>query len=147
MCEAESKINEIAKQARIWLEWHYTDIFPDSMEGACAIASTYILKLLDDEKINAMVKISELAAGGNHAFVETNEYIIDITAQQFQDSVDRYLPDIIVTNKNSRKEYFWDNVVARLRTPMDVVYYTMEPAWPDEQIPNLALMEIAHDDF
>lgn len=146
MCEAESKINQIASQARIWLEENYTKVFPGNFQGACAIASTYILKKLSDENIEAMVIITELDCG-NHAYVETKEYIIDITAQQFQDAVDRYLPDIIVMNKRKRKEFFWNNVIARLRSPLDVVYYTMDPAWPDEQIPNLTLMENAHDDF
>lgn len=146
MSAVELKINDIATKSRIWLEKTHSKNFPSHFCGACAIASTFILKQLLAAEIPARVMIAEII-GGQHAFVETDEYVIDITAQQFQRDVDRYLPDIIVRHKDERKELFWKQIVARLVSPEDVVNFTSEPRWPDGQIPDLNEMEVALEDI
>lgn len=146
MSAVELKINDIATKSRIWLEKTHSKNFPSHFCGACAIASTFILRQLILAEIPAKVMISKII-GGQHAFVETDDYVIDITAQQFQRDVDRYLPDIIVRHKDERREQFWQDIQARLLSPEDVINFTSEPKWPDEQIPNLNEMEVALEDI
>lgn len=148
MLAAHSKINTIASRGRYWIENHFSDIFDDNYEGACAWASTYILKQLQEAGINSYVAISQIPnKGGQHAYVVTDDVVIDVTATQFQDRVDKYLPPIIVVGKNRAKEFFWNDVITRLHTPQAVVDFTLEPEWPEEQIPNLAFIEEQYENF
>lgn len=143
-----SLISEIASQGRFWIESQFSEVFTDEYEGACAWASTYILKRLQEQNINAYVAISQLNnKGGQHAFVVTDNHIVDVTATQFQDRIDKFLPPIIVVDKKKAREFFWHDVISRLHTPQAVVDFTLEPEWPEEQIPNLEYIEEHYEDF
>lgn len=134
-------------KGRSWIENNLeVTNFGKDFCGACAWASTYILHRLQLDGISSMVAISQLT-GGQHAFVLTRNYIVDITATQFSKYVDNYLPEVIVMNRNKPKEYFWENIIARLRTPQEVVDYTLRPRWPEEQIPNLKHIEKTYENF
>lgn len=148
MLEERSKIETEASKGRFWLENHFSHVFADDYEGACAVASTYVLKRLQQVGIEAHVAIANLKRRqGQHAFVVTKDFIVDVTATQFQDRVDKFLPPIIVIEREKAREFFWDDIMARLHSPQSVVDFTSEPRWPDEQIPNLEYIEETYEDF
>ncbi len=142
-----SKIDLIAMKARTWIETNLDKKnFNKDFCGACAWAATYILYRLQQEEIESYVAISTIP-GGEHAFVVTKDYIVDVTATQFKHSVDKYLPEVIVVSRKKKREYFWEDVKARLRTPEAVVDYTLDPKWPMGQIPNLKFIEDTYENF
>lgn len=147
MSEVLSKINIAAQLGRSWIEKNLDRRnFGKGFCGACAWASTYILHRLHMDDIESYVAISKII-GGQHAFVITKNYIVDVTATQFKYDVDKYIPEVIVMNRRKEKEHFWQNIIARLRTPEAVVDYTLEPRWPAEQIPNLRYIEETYENF
>lgn len=142
-----SRINIAAMKGRSWIEENLdARVFGDGWCGACAWASTYILHRLQKENIESYVAITKIP-DGQHAFVVTKDYFVDVTATQFKCNVDKYLPEVIVVNRRKGREYFWENVVARLRTPEAVVDFTSKPKWPDSQIPNLKYIEETYENF
>lgn len=148
MQEVRSKIEEAAAKGRFWIENHFSDVFNDLYEGACAIASTYVLTRLLEAEVEAYVAVAQLRKNqGQHAFVVTKDFIIDVTATQFQNRVQKYLPPIIVVEREKAKEFFWNNVIARLHSPQAVIDFVSEPAWPEEQVPNLEHIKETYEDF
>lgn len=147
MSGARSRINIAAMQGRSWIEANLNRRgFGKGFCGACAWASTYILCRLHDEGINSYVAISKIP-GGQHAFVVTRNYIIDVTATQFKLDVDKFLPEVIVMSRRKELEFFWMDVVKKLKTPEAVVAFTKEPRWPDDQIPNLKYIKERYENF
>lgn len=148
MLEERLKIESAASKGRFWLENHFSHVFDEGYEGACAVASTYVLTRLQEIGIEAHVAIAKLKKRqGQHAFVVTKDYIVDVTATQFQDRVDKFLPPIIVVERDRAREFFWDDIMARLHSPQSVVDFTSEPKWPDEQIPDLNYIKETYEDF
>lgn len=146
MQEVLSKINVAAMKGRSWIEANLNKShFRSDYCGACAWASTYILHRLHQEGIDAYVAISRIP-GGQHAFVVTKDYYVDVTATQFQDNK-TFIPEVIVVSRKKPPEYYWQDVMARLRTPAGVVRFTKKPRWPDEQIPNLKFIEETYENF
>ncbi|MCK9530937.1 MAG: hypothetical protein M0R77_10335 [Gammaproteobacteria bacterium] len=147
MSEVRSKVNIAAMKGRSWIERNLSrSNFGKDFCGACAWASTYILHRLQEESINAYVAISKIP-GGQHAFVMTQHHVIDVTATQFRYGSDKYIPDVIVMSRRRAKEYFWEDIVARLRTPQEVIDFTLEPCWPSDQIPNLKHIQETYENF
>ena len=74
------KLHKIAKSARAKCERvnNKHDLFPDTLDGMCGIASAYLFKELKRYKLNPT-----LAENNNHCFILCKGYIIDITASQF----------------------------------------------------------------
>jgi hypothetical protein len=146
MTETSSKINTAAMYGRSWIEKNLDkQNFSRGYCGACAWAATYVLCRLHQEGVSAHVAISKIP-GGQHAFVVTDNYIVDVTATQFADSV-TYYPEVVVYPRRKRHEYFWRDVMARLHTPEDVVTFCKDPAWPREQIPNIKRIKETYENF
>lgn len=147
MQEVRSRINIAAMYGRSWIEKNLNrSHFGKNFCGACAWASTYILHRLQQEEIDAYVAISRIP-GGQHAFVVTKNYFVDVTVTQFSKGHDKFLPEVIVASRRKGREYFWEDIQARLRTPEAVVDFTKEPRWPEEQIPNLRFIEKHYENF
>jgi hypothetical protein len=144
--EALLKINKAAMFGRSWIEENLISKFEWDFCGACAWASTYIQHRLLQEGIAARVAISKFE-GGHHAFVLTDQHLIDVTATQFSPYVTSYLPEVIVMERRKTREFFWENVIALLKTPNEVVEYTKRQVWPESQIPNLGYIEKTYENF
>lgn len=79
-----------------WIQSN-TDCDPDTMMGACCIASYFLYRLL---KKNGYSPTFIIAMDKNdcmgHCWVELESYVLDLTPRQF----DGGLPDILVIKKN-----------------------------------------------
>ena len=137
-------IESLARIARGWVEENLDPHFPD-LCGTCAWASAFILKKFEKHGIEAKALVSKFD-GGNHVFVVTRQYLIDVTATQFDVYTDDLFYDpVIIAKKNKPKPFFWKNIIAELTTAEDLVRYTIRKKWPLDQIPNLIMMEETHD--
>lgn len=76
----KTKLFGIAKKARAKCERvnNKHDLFPDTLDGMCGIASAYLFKELKKHKLNPT-----LAENSSHCFILCKGYIVDITASQF----------------------------------------------------------------
>lgn len=145
MQEVPSVINIAAMKGRSWVEANLVGRFGSDLCGACAWASTYILYRLLREGVKAHVAISKIP-GGQHAFVVTEDFIVDVTATQFSDKK-TFVPEVVIVSRKKEPEYYWENVITRIKTPNGVVRFTKKPRWPDDQIPNLRYIEETYEDF
>jgi hypothetical protein len=80
------KIQALAQQARQWSE-HYASLNPHNysrqLDGMCAIASSYLSRLLTDNQITHKIAIYHGEDWG-HCFVISPTHVIDITATQYR---------------------------------------------------------------
>ena len=90
----------IRSEVEAWVDEN-PDIEPDNLLGACAIAS-YVLQ-------RALVKLGYKpkfvmadSYDGAHCWIELDDYVIDLTATQFNMS----LPKVLIT----KKKYYYDSI-------------------------------------
>jgi hypothetical protein len=88
----------IRSQVEIWTK-HNPDIDEYDLAGACAIASYTLYRCLI--KLGYQPKLIMADSGcGCHCWVELNNYIIDLTATQFN----KALPKVLIVSKYSYKK-------------------------------------------
>lgn len=113
------------------LGWNHQDL-----NGACAVASWLLFKILRDQGIEADFCVS---ADEYHCFCMIHDTVVDPTARQFH-----HYPDVVidtveslsVLHRNSQQWFPWD-VGQRLSSEAEI-----EEAltlWPDDQQPSYCI--------
>jgi hypothetical protein len=78
---SKKKMFELAQCARNWAEkTHFEQYNAKDLCGMCGIASAHLFQILKNAGIRPMI-----AANNAHVFLLLDDYVLDITACQFQD--------------------------------------------------------------
>jgi len=136
MCNKLSRL-EIARRLRlIVIEFLYETkgIVPCHLEGTCAICSKTLAKLFKDFGYPATAVEGSFDANYiNHCWVESENYIYDITISQFQKDFPRlHLPEVLVVS-------IGNGDMGKLFA--DRNYRIKENEWPKEQKPTKELIQ------
>lgn len=128
----------LRKQLDLFAKKTSYEIYLKDLTGACSVASSRLQELLDDHGIKSVVVLAD----DSHCWLETEDYLVDITYTQF----DKKSPKVLVLRKNCEKyfdylenweqwksvdlkaslflywpktqrPYFWDKIEAVLNTP------------------------------
>jgi len=96
-------------------------------ESKCAISSTLISIVLKNKQIKSEIHQNEC-----HAFVFCNDYIIDVTADQFGKEYN----EIYVIHKSEiNGRYIWNTIdIFDCPNKFITYQYKKESDWPEEQI-------------
>ena len=97
------KVRSIIKEHLISNPHNY--YLDDDFTGCCGIASVWLKKVLRKQGIKSKLVVSKLGGtkwDGCHVYLIVGDYLVDITATQFNKK-----PIVIKPLKNA-KEYFWD---------------------------------------
>ena len=115
------KIRRIAKEVRKCAEkkWRWGR----DLGGMCGIASVMLHKELLESGI-----ATDIVCNSWHAFLEYQDYIIDITATQFD------VPKAVFIKKRAKKEGEYWKCERRFQNWEDFVIHQKEVGWPEEQI-------------
>lgn len=99
------KITEIARETRIWADNERKRFnFDETLCGMCAKASAELWRRLT--KAGLSTKIIE---NDCHCYVICEEYLVDITATQFNRK--EIFPNVVILPKeNASKNFFWDEL-------------------------------------
>lgn len=88
---------KIRKDLDLFAKQSKYEIYPKSLCGACCVSAYQLVKVLKEHNIKAKVHTGFNSYCG-HAWVETEDYLIDLTYTQFN----RKSPKILIVSK---KEY------------------------------------------
>ena len=142
MSVERSEIEVAAANARQWIEKHLRKQFGPCYTGACAWATARLLYELHGRDIDARAVLTKLRFGGNHFYVRTRHYVVDVTATQFNTKTGSvHYPEIIIMDRRKAKEHFWNDVMDIFDTVDDVMRHTVSTGWPNDQIPKRKKLE------
>lgn len=91
----------------------------------CGIASGMILQLLEERGIAA-----EICCNPDHAFIEVAGWVVDVTADQFDNTID---PIVIERRFAIEKRSFWEKRHS-FTTVEEFIAHQVETDWPSEQL-------------
>jgi hypothetical protein len=127
------QVYNIAKKVRKWSEWYYEShhgyFYGNSLGlgGMCGISSFKIYKrLLDEGFSNDRVK---MAFNGGHVYVMLDDYVIDLTATQFDNNV----KPIVLKKQNNLPNKWWWRYTKLLNSYRDIAKEFEN--WPISQSP------------
>ena len=83
-------ILNLAKKARRNISEVYDFVYNKTLRGACGVSSWHLMSLLQQHNINA-----KYCYCIGHYWVEVDDFVIDITAKQF----DKKYPEILILSK------------------------------------------------
>lgn len=138
------EIYRIAKNARKWSERYVRknpdDFFLD-LGCFCAIGSSYLSQKLKQANIKHELVIYN-GIGLSHCFIKTDDYLIDITATQFNiNALDKTFKQVEILsteelekrNKNpDSSPYFWE-ITKTFKDYKELLDYQKDNNWPIEQ--------------
>lgn len=136
-----SEIRDLAVMVRRWadLSAEQYDCYDETLCGMCAIASAELFRLLVRRGVPAKLQIVH-NNGLGHVCVIVNDYFIDVTATQFDDSFDEVM--MVEVNKenlpwwwggtNSRKQKVQRR---RFTNVADLRNFMKQEGWPRTQMP------------
>lgn len=129
----ESKIKEIAIQARSWAESYqlkHSKHFPECLSSLCAIASSYLSHQLTQNNIENSIAFCDTDRVA-HFFVICQDKVIDITATQFSSRLKSVeIRDIISIDLKDTN--FWETTYI-FNTPGEILEYQKQSNWIKEQ--------------
>jgi hypothetical protein len=118
-----TKLYNAARRARRWAEknWQLYHCTED-MCGLCGVAAVQLWQELKKDGIRATI-----ACHDYHAFVLYKEYIIDVTATQFN------LPKVLIRKRNrfDREDYEHTHT---FRSAKRFIEHQQLSGWPEDQI-------------
>lgn len=123
------KIKKIAKDTRHWTEQYEeknkTAFDPDTLGGLCSISSYEMFKRLKEANLDA-----EFCSAPGHVFVICKEYLIDVTATQF----DIRKPVVIKKLRPQKDRPLYWQETKRFRSKEEIVLDMCNNNWPEDQI-------------
>jgi hypothetical protein len=124
------KLRELAREVRRWAKKNRkrgTHTFPCNLAGMCGIASTRLCAVLQKNGFNAVICYSYY-----HAFVQVEDYIVDVTATQFGHAE----KVLIKESKKAKGFYYWEPRVV-CKTPDEFVAYQQKTYWRERETASL----------
>lgn len=123
-------IKQTAREARSWAQAYAADnMFPEDLEGLCAIASAKLHTMLLNKKIKSELHLAEETDGlGCHVYVFTNGYIVDVTATQFG-----FKRKTIVRKPRVTDDWYWKKIKS-FKTAQGLVNQQKRDLWTDFQV-------------
>jgi len=121
-----ANLTQIAKRSRQWAMRHREDYCcKKDLAGMCAIASGYLHKQLLKAGIESFLAINH-----QHCFVVTKNFVVDITATQFD-----LKPVCIITIDQAidHPDYIW-HIEQRFSTPDELQAHQIDEGWPIDQL-------------
>ncbi len=125
----KKKLIDIGKQVRAWAienRLSYENVDSD-LCGMCAITSSRLSKELKEKNIEFEIWESESNIG-NHVFVVSNGFIIDVTATQYR------MDDVVVERIEDMKEYVIYKKKRKYKDHMHLINEQQKTGWPEFQI-------------
>ncbi len=102
------------------------------LNGACAIASAWLLDQLKELGIEAKVMLWE----GGHAYVVVDEHVVDVTATQFPEF--RQVPILIMHEREAEAFIYYNPDEAEaFETAVSLQEHQRDTRWPKSQIVRL----------
>lgn len=132
--KSKALIHKIASAVRYHMEdraYHETDIEDHQLCGYCAIASAELYHHLTDVGINPVIHVAESHQTECHVFLNWDDYVIDITATQFQDFI--HAPVLIEHEKKLQGYWFYSTTVM-FDHPKQLAKWQKKTDWPREQL-------------
>jgi hypothetical protein len=125
----ETELLEEAKEVREWaLKQEYSN---STLFGYCAICSFELFKRLRAKKLEPIFYLIENDSYGDHCFVICDNFLIDVTATQFDINEPINIIDI---NEVDDKKWFWNYKQAKqLKTVKQIKSEMVK--WPSDQRP------------
>lgn len=126
--ELRKRVYAIAKRVRSWTQRKADDknYNTHNLCGWCAISSAELHRQLNRENIGA-----ELHYGGGHCFTVVEDYVVDVTATQFEEFED---VEINIIHLKEADEFWYYNSSAVFRDPLDLRKHQLKEKWPKRQI-------------
>jgi hypothetical protein len=131
---SRKQLTPIAKQVRLWAEelikryGRDTGWWTEDMCGLCGIASAELWSRLKEVGIGADLCVWIGVVGG-HVFVETGDYVLDVTATQFGSSN----PKVVIYRKRLARAHPYWNAVRRFYSVQQLHAWQKREKWPIEQ--------------
>lgn len=126
--ELRKRVYAIAKRVRIWTQQKAddTNFNAHNLCGWCAISAAELHRQLNRERINA-----ELHYVGGHCFAVVEDYVVDVTATQFEEFED---VEINIIHLKEADEFWYYNSAKVFSDPMDLRKHQLKEKWPKKQI-------------
>ena len=126
--ELRNKVLPIAKRVRAWTEAkaERANYNPHNLCGWCAISAAHLFRELSKADIAA-----EIHYVPGHCFVVVDDYIVDVTATQFQ----AYENTEVVIAHTKEVEHFWYYKTEKtFDTPTKLRDHQLKQNWPKREI-------------
>jgi hypothetical protein len=130
--ELYNKVFPVAQKVRQWTQKqadrkHY---YAHSLMGWCAIASAQLFRELKRAGIDSTIHLHE-GDGPCHCFVVVDDHVVDVTATQFDEFVDK---EIVILPKSKAEKYDFYTTCETFNYPNDLRDYQLDTDWPRDQI-------------
>ena len=125
----EVAIRSCARAVRRWAKRSADRLeFQADLSGMCAIASARLMTLLQQQGLEASVRVWS-TAGNGHCYVECAGYLVDVTSSQFG----RKPVEVHALNARPVERYWRGR--HRFETVAELRKYMTRAGWPEEQMP------------
>ncbi len=119
--DKQQQVKQIANQARRWAMLNSKSMY---LNGMCAIASCHLFNELKKAGIDSRIAIND-----QHCFLIVDNYIVDVTASQFD------LPCVFIKHLDDAEcEHDFFIVENEFDSIADLYQYQIDEGWPLEQL-------------
>jgi hypothetical protein len=126
--ELRIRVLPIAAKVREWTEAKAfrADYNPDTLCGWCAIAAAQLFRELTREKVPA-----EIHYVSGHCFVVIDDYVVDVTATQFDEFAKE---KILIRHVKELSEHWYYQTEKVFTKPIELRDHQLKEKWPRKQI-------------
>ena len=126
--ELRAKIIPVAKSVRKWTQEKAkrANYHPDTLCGWCAISAAHLFRELSKVQVKA-----ELHYAPGHCFVVVNDYVVDVTATQFDEFKNK---EIVIMHLKEAEQFSYYISSAIFNTPTELRDHQFRQKWPKRQI-------------
>jgi hypothetical protein len=131
--ELVTELNQVGQHVRTWaMRQAAADdsigifLCSKTLGGMCARASAKLYRVLSRRGIQCTISVVEMMGGTAHAFVEVGDYIVDVTATQFDEALDKVIVLERTSEKLNRPFWYGGHRVQRFTNYRDFARYVSD---------------------
>lgn len=127
-----NRVLPVAQKVREWTQKQADrkSYYAHSLMGWCAIASAQLFRELKKAGVDSTIHLYD-GEDGCHCFIVVDNHVIDVTATQFDEFVDK---QIVILPKSKAEKYYFYKTTETFNLPTALRDYQLDTDWPRDQI-------------